>query len=63
MSQFTEDLKQFAIRLAKDGYPTALVERAAERMEAMEDYIVNMEDRNEDDWYDQLEEIAERSNN
>ena len=42
MSQFTQDLKEFANRLAKDGYPTALVERAAERMGDMEDEIVRL---------------------
>lgn len=70
MSQFTKELKEFAIRLGKDGYPVALIERAAARMEAMEDYIVNQEDNTEDDWFNQLEEIkpeiykiAELSNN
>ena len=42
MSQFTEELREFAQRLAEDGYPTALVERAAERQEAMEAEIVRL---------------------
>lgn len=42
MSQFTEQLEAFALRLKKDGYPTALVERAAERMVAMEEEIVRL---------------------
>jgi hypothetical protein len=42
MSQFTKDLEAFALRLKKDGYPTALIERAAERMEDMENEIVRL---------------------
>ena len=42
MSQFTEELKAFAIRLERDGYPTALIERAAARMEAMEAELVRI---------------------
>jgi len=53
MSQFTKELREFAIRLKKDGYPTTLVERAVERMEAMEAEIIRLND----------DKIAERSNN
>lgn len=40
MSQTTAKLVEFAARLARDGYPTHLIERAAERMADMEDIIV-----------------------
>jgi len=42
MSQFTKDLEEFAVRLGKDGYPTALIERAAERMLALENEVVRL---------------------
>ena len=37
---FSEQLAALAGRLSKDGYPTALIERAAARNRAMEDEIV-----------------------
>lgn len=40
MSEITKDLKSFAARIAEDGYPPALLERAAARMEAMEKVMV-----------------------
>ena len=42
MSQFTEELKEFAVRLSGDGYPTAVVERAVIRMEALENEVVRL---------------------
>lgn len=42
MSTFTDELHNFAERLGEDGYPTALIERAAERMLAMEAEIVRL---------------------
>jgi hypothetical protein len=43
MSQFTQQLKDFVNRLREDGYPTVLVERAAERMEQLEDEVVRLQ--------------------
>ena len=42
MSEFTKELTALAERLGKDGYPTALIERAASRTEAMEAEIVRL---------------------
>ena len=42
MSQFTDELQAFVERLAKDGYPTAVAERAVIRMEALENEIVRL---------------------
>lgn len=42
MSHFTDQLDELAKRLAEDGYPTALIERASERMQAMEAEIVRL---------------------
>ena len=44
MSQITDELEAFAKRLGEDGFPTALIERAAIRMKAMEDEIVRQHD-------------------
>ena len=49
MSHFTQELREFALRLKADGYPTALVERAAERQEAMEAEIVRLNEELYDD--------------
>ncbi len=48
MSQIIENLKSFAIRIGKDGYPTALIEQTAERMKFMEDEIVRQAQRIKD---------------
>lgn len=40
-SLFIKELEEFAIRLKNDGYPTALVERAAKRMADMEEIIMD----------------------
>lgn len=61
MSQFTKELEEFAVRLGKDGYPTALIERAAERMTALEDEIVRL--TQELAISKNLEKIAELGNN
>jgi hypothetical protein len=47
MSEIIKELDALAARLADDGYPPALIQRAARRMEAMESVIVeqNMEIR------------------
>lgn len=42
MSQFTNELKEFGIRLGEDGYPTAVIERAVIRMEALENEVVRL---------------------
>lgn len=47
MSQFTDELEEFGKRLAKDGYPTALIERAAERMKDMEKEIIRLYEEKE----------------
>ena len=54
MSEFTKDLEAFGKRLGADGYPTALIERAVERMEEMEEIIVEMnsEIKALNDWMD-----------
>jgi hypothetical protein len=39
-SRYVHELREFADRIRKDGYPTALLERCADRMEAMEELIV-----------------------
>ncbi len=49
MSQFTDELKEFADRLGEDGYPTAIVERAAARMEAMEKEIIRLSTERDDE--------------
>jgi len=59
MSQFTKDLEEFAVRLGKDGYPTALIERAAERMVALEVEIVRLTQELEEE----VALVAEISNN
>ena len=59
MSQFTKELEEFAVRLGKDGYPTALIERAAERMTALEDEIVRLTYELETE----IEKVVELSNN
>ena len=61
MSSFTDQLWQFAERLKKDGYPTALVERCAERQEQLEAEIVRL--HKELAVYKSLENVAELSNN
>ena len=48
MSQFVKDLEAFALRLKKDGYPTALIERAAERMKDMELEIIRLHQETEE---------------
>jgi len=57
MSQYTDELKEFAARLAEDGYPTYIVERAAIRMEALEYEIVRLTEQLE------LRNVAKLSNN
>ena len=42
MSYYTKQLKDFALRLKADGYPTAVVERAAERMDQLEEEVVRL---------------------
>lgn len=42
MSQITQELREFTVRLGKEGYPTALLERVAARMDAMEEFIVEV---------------------
>ena len=42
-SVFVRELEEFGIRLKEDGYPTAIVERAAERMEQLEDLVITNE--------------------
>jgi len=59
VSQFTKELEEFAVRLGKDGYPTALIERAAERMTALEDEIVRLTYELETE----IEKVVELSNN
>ena len=44
MSQVTDELRAFTERLGADGYPTALLERIAERMDAMEALIVSSQE-------------------
>ena len=41
-SQFVIQLEEFAIRLKEDGYPTAIVERAAERMDQLEKEVIRL---------------------
>lgn len=41
-SQFVRELEEFAKRLGEDGYPNAVVERAAERTDAMEQEIIRI---------------------
>lgn len=41
-SRYVHELREFADRICKDGYPTALLERCADRMEAMEHVIVDL---------------------
>lgn len=48
MSAIITELREFAERLGKDGYPPALIERAADRMEAMEFLIVTMREELEE---------------
>lgn len=40
MSRIIDDLNALAERLGKDGYPTAVIERAATRMAQLETYVV-----------------------
>lgn len=61
MSQFTKELEEFASRLNQDGYPTALVERAAERMVALENEVVRL--TQELATCKNLEKVAQLSNN
>lgn len=42
MSAFTDELDALAKRLEEDGYPTALIERASQRMQAMEEEIIRL---------------------
>lgn len=49
MSHFTDQLRDFVDRLAKDGYPTAVVERAADRMDALEKEVIRLTKKQEDD--------------
>ena len=57
MSHFTDQLWQLADRLKEDGYPTALIERCAQRMEQLEEEVIRL--------HKELEatKVAERSNN
>ena len=45
MSEVTGRLQAFGTRLAEDGYPSALVEQAVTRMDAMENEIVRQAKR------------------
>lgn len=56
-SVFVRELEEFAIRLKEDGYPTAIVERAAERMDQLEKEVLRLHKEAE------LDRIAELSNN
>ena len=56
-SQFVKELEEFAARLKKDGYPTAIVERAAVRMKQLEDLCLEYHREAE------IDKIAKRSNN
>ena len=40
MKKFTDELRDFGKRLGEDGYPTALIERAAKRMDDMEALLI-----------------------
>jgi len=40
MSQITDDLDAYVVRLRGDGFPTALIERTSQRMKDMEKEIV-----------------------
>ena len=42
-SGIVKELEEFAVRLGKDGYPTALIEKAAKRMKLLEEEIVRRE--------------------
>ena len=41
-SQFVKQLEELAVRLKEDGYPPALIERAAERMEQLEKEVIRL---------------------
>ena len=41
-SVFVKELEELAVRLGEDGYPTALIERAAERMQQLEEEVVRL---------------------
>jgi len=41
-SRYVHELREYAERMRKDGYPTALLERCADRMAEMEKLIVNI---------------------
>ena len=56
MSAFTKELDEFAERLLEGGYPPALVERASQRMQAMEDEILRLSCENWISVDDQLPE-------
>ena len=47
MSKPVDDLIAFAERLAEDGYPTYLIEQAADRMRMLEELVVNLTNMNE----------------
>lgn len=57
MSYFTDQLWDLVERLNEDGYPTALIERCAERMEQLEDEVIRLNRELED------ARTVERSNN
>lgn len=40
-SVYVRELEEFGWRLERDGYPTALIERAAERMQQLEELVVS----------------------
>lgn len=44
-SKICKDLDELAMRLEKDGYPTAILHRAAERMAALEDLVLTQHNR------------------
>lgn len=48
MSEIIKELESFAKRLEKDGYPPALIQRAAQRMKAMENEIMRLHNLNVD---------------
>jgi len=58
-SKYILDLENVAQELENEGWnlKSSICKVAAERMQRMEDYIVNMENNTEDDWYNELEEI------
>ena len=57
MSQFTDEMAAFTKRLRLDGYPTAIMERATERMIQLENEVLRLHKELE------VERMARRSIN